>query len=279
MLCKTASTLHHESDMAFQAHKLGMPAEILSAAEAAHLNPGLEMCIAGAVHFPLDAHLCPEQFLSSLTRTLQRAGVEFLWETEAESWIHQGNRLAAVQTRRGVKEADEFIIAAGVWSPTLARELGIHLPMQAGKGYSITLSAPPQIPQIPSILTEARVAVTPMGSRLRFGGTMEIAGLDPSVNHARVRGMIRSIPDYFPGFSEADFRDKPVWSGLRPCSPDGLPYVGRAGVFENLSVAAGHAMLGLSLGPVTGKLVTELISGGTPSIPLDLLSPNRHARP
>ena len=278
MLCKTASTLRHESATAIQAHKLGMPAEILSPEEAARLNPGLQMRVAGAVYFPLDGHLCPEQFLRSLTRTLQRAGVEFLWETEAESWIHQGRRLTAVQTQRGVKQADEFVIAAGAWSHTLVRELGLHLPMQAGKGYSITLPAPRQIPCVPSILTEARVAVTPMGSRLRFGGTMEIAGHDPSVNHSRVRGMIRSIPDYFPGFTEADFRNQPVWSGLRPCSPDGLPYVGRAGIFENLSIAAGHAMLGLSLGPVTGRLVTELISGETPSISLDPLSPNRHAR-
>ena len=149
--------------------------------------------------------------------------------------------------------------------------------MQAGKGYTLTIENPKQIPEISSILHEARIAVTPMGSSLRFAGTMEIAGMDPSVNRARVRGMLKSISKYFPEFDEDDFRDSPVWSGLRPCSPDGLPYVGRAVKYENLSIATGHAMLGLSLGPITGKLISEIISGETPSIPIELLSPDRYA--
>ena len=110
---------------------------------------------------------------------------------------------------------------------TLAQELGLRLPMQAGKGYSLTLPQPRQLPQICSILTEARVAVTPMGAALRFGGTMEIAGLNEDINPRRVRGIIKAVPHYFPDVPPEDFDGIQPWRGLRPCSPDGLPYLGR----------------------------------------------------
>jgi D-amino-acid dehydrogenase len=127
------------------------------------------------------------------------------------------------------------------------------------------------------ILSEARVAVTPMGDALRFGGTMEITGTDLKINPSRVRGIIKAVPKYLPDFSDDDFRDVQPWAGLRPCSPDGLPYMGRFGRYENLSVATGHAMMGLSLGPITGKLMAEVLAGEEPSISLDQLSPDRYA--
>jgi D-amino-acid dehydrogenase len=155
--------------------------------------------------------------------------------------------------------------------------LGLKLPLQAGKGYSLSLDRPRRLPDLCSILTEARVAVTPMGDALRFAGTMEITGLDQSVNRARVNGIIKSIPRYFPEFQTDDFAGVPVWSGLRPCSPDGLPYIGRFRQYANLSIATGHAMMGVSLGPITGKVMAELIANESPSIPIDLLSPDRYA--
>jgi D-amino-acid dehydrogenase len=148
--------------------------------------------------------------------------------------------------------------------------------MQAGKGYSLTLPTPRQLPQICSILVEARIAVTPMGPALRFGGTMEIAGMDDSINPARVRGIFKSIPNYFPEFHTSDFESLPVWRGFRPCSPDGLPYLGRFRKFQNLSAATGHAMMGLSLGPISGKLMAEILSGEPPTVNLDLLDPQRY---
>ena len=115
-----------------------------------------------------------------------------------------------------------------------------------------------------------------MGDTLRFGGTMEIAGLDRSINPARVHGIINAIPRYFPDFTPDDFRDLPVWSGLRPCSPDGLPYIGRFGRYANLSAATGHAMMGVSLGPVTGKLMCRNLSDGAPAIDVRALRPDRY---
>jgi D-amino-acid dehydrogenase len=167
-------------------------------------------------------------------------------------------------------------LAGGSWSPQLLRGLGVRLPLQAGKGHSLLLPAPRQLPAIASVLTEARVAVTPMGGGLRFSGTMEITGLDRSINRARVNGIIKSIPTYLPAFCPEDFRDVPVWAGLRPCSPDGLPYIGRLTRYRNLSVATGHAMMGLSLGPITGKLIAALVSDKPPELDISLLRPERY---
>jgi D-amino-acid dehydrogenase len=148
--------------------------------------------------------------------------------------------------------------------------------MQAGKGYSLTLPHPRQQAMRGLILAEARVAVTPMGNSLRFGGTMEISGLSEDIRAARVRGIVKSACRYFPKFTPHDFDGIEPWSGLRPCSPDGLPYIGRFARYANLSAATGHAMMGLSLGPMTGRLISEILSGAQPSIDMTQLSPDRY---
>jgi D-amino-acid dehydrogenase len=149
--------------------------------------------------------------------------------------------------------------------------------MQAGKGYSITVPQPIELPQICSILCEARVAVTPMGSALRFGGTMEIAGLNERINPRRVAGILKSIPRYYPNFRPDHFAGLEPWSGLRPCSPDGLPFLGRTRAAQNLTIATGHAMLGVSLAPITGQLVAQILDAEPPTIDIRLLNPDRYA--
>jgi D-amino-acid dehydrogenase len=263
--------------MAEHARALGMPAEVLSPAEAAALDPGVRLEVAGAVYFPLDCHLDPGRLMATLRRRVAERGADLAWGTTVTGWRVRGDRVNAVATNRGEVSADEYVLAAGAWSSAMARDLGVRLPLQAGKGYSLTLEHPPRQPRICSILTEARVAVTPMGAALRFGGTLELTGLDLRVDRARVRGIVRSIPQYFPDFSREDFDDVPVWSGLRPCSPDGLPYVGRCARYQNLSTATGHSMMGVSLAPVTGRLMAEILSGETPSLDVRALSPDRFA--
>jgi D-amino-acid dehydrogenase len=147
--------------------------------------------------------------------------------------------------------------------------------MQAGKGYSLTLARPPAMPKICAILTEARATCTPMLDGLRFAGTMEITGLDESINARRVRGLIKSIGRFYPELPPETFAGAPVWRGLRPCPPDGLPYLGRSDRQPNLVVATGHAMMGLSLGPITGKLVAALSSGDDPGMEIGRLNPER----
>lgn len=279
MLCKEQHGLDEEARIAVFARELGIAAEVLDAKQAAALDSGARLDIVGAVFFPMDCHLTPGRFMAALQAQVQQHGAKFLWESNVVAAQRDGgDRLRSLRTSGGVEiAADEFVICGGSWTPGLARMLGLRIPIQAGKGYSLTLPQPRQLPQLCSICTEARVAVTPMGSTLRVGGTMEIAGLSEDINPLRVRGIIESFCRYFPEFTPADFAGVRPWCGLRPCSPDGLPYVGRTAKFTNLSLAAGHGMMGLSLGPVTGKLVAEILSGEKPAWDLSLLSPDRYA--
>ena len=275
MLCKTQHALDDEAKTAAVARELGIPAEVLDARQTAARDPGVSMDVTGSVYFPKDCHLNPGRFMSVLQKSCERAVVKFLWGTEVIDWRIEQRRIKAISTSAGEISADEFVICGGVWSSSVARDLGLSIPMQAGKGYSLTLEQPRQLPSLCSIFTEARVAVTPMNGTLRFGGTMEIGGLNHTINRRRVQGIIKSVPQYYPEFQMGDFADIAPWHGLRPCSPDGLPYLGRTKKLANLTVATGHAMMGLSLAPVTGRLMSQLLSDEKPDIDLALLSPDR----
>lgn len=277
MLCKKQKTLDEEARNAEMALSLGIPAEVLDATATAALDPAVTMDVCGSVFFPKDCHLSPGRFIAAMEDELERLGVTFLWETEIQGFNAEHGTLTAVRTPRGEIEAGEFVLCGGVWSAEMVKALLLTLPMQAGKGYSLTVTNPRQLPELCSICTEARLAVTPMDGALRFGGTMEMAGINESITKRRVQGIIRAVPEYFPAFQGSDFSDCKPWSGLRPVSPDGMPYLGRTGRWKNLVVATGHAMMGLSLAPATGRVVSALVAGEEPPVKLDLLSPDRFA--
>src|SRR5581483_10907409 len=176
--------LDEEAAGAERARQLGVPAEVFTAAQAAAIDPGVRMDIAGAVYYPRDCHLPPGRFMAALKARLDERKVGFVWNAEVTGWrlSESGSRVDAVRTTAGEFSADEFVLCGGSWSPVIARDLKLKLPMQAGKGYSLTLPKPRQLPQICAIFTEARLAVTPMDGSLRFGGTMEIAGLNEDIN-------------------------------------------------------------------------------------------------
>jgi D-amino-acid dehydrogenase len=280
MLCRTKHGLEEETRTAAMANDLGVPAELLSCEDIGRLEPALRCAVEGGVYYPRDCHLDPQKLVAVLARAVEDLGVRIEWSTSPARWGVAGERVKFIETNRGTVEGDEFVMTAGVWSAKLAAQLGIELPMQAGRGYSLTLQSPHHLPELCAILTEARVAVTPMGGALRFGGTMEIIGTPesdlPPVNPARVRGITRAVTQYLPEFTHEDFRDVPVWSGLRPCSPDGMPYIGRFARYSNLSAATGHAMMGVSLAPVTGKLMAEILSDEQPHAAITALRPDRY---
>lgn len=275
MLCRTQHALDEEETTVRRARELGLNARLLDARETAELDPGVRMSVAGAVYFPEDCHLSPGRFMDLLQRRLTQSGARFLWGQEVRKIEGSNGRITSVETDSTRLTADEVVVCGGAWSPKLAAGLGLNLPMQAGKGYSLTLTQPRQLPRLCAIFHEARVAVTPMGASLRIGGTMELGGVNDRINGRRVQGIIKAVPNYYPDFSPSDFEGIQPWYGLRPCSPDGLPYLGRTKKWSNLILATGHAMMGLSLGPITGQLVASLIESETPAIPLDLLSPDR----
>ncbi len=275
MLCRTQEALDAEARAAGHARALGIETELCSSQRAAALEPGARMDIVGAVHYPGDAHLVPMRFVPALVDAL-RKDVALHWRHEVTGWRVAPGRVAAAITPHGEIPGDEFVLAGGSWTAGLLRRLGVRLPLEPGKGYSLTHPRPRQLPSVPSVLVEASVAVTPMAGALRLAGTMELSGLTSRDLPERVRQLADSFVAYFPDFRARDFQDLPHWRGLRPCSADGLPYVGRVARFENLSVATGHAMLGVTLAPITGELVAQLLSGEKPSLPLEPLSPGRY---
>jgi D-amino-acid dehydrogenase len=193
--------------------------------------------------------------------------------TEVLGFVTAGRRIRGVETTRGDFEADEVVLATGAWSPGLLAALRLRLPIQAAKGYSVTCRRPAGAPRRPLLLGEARVAVTPMGETLRLAGTLELAGLDLSIDRRRVEAVRQSAGRYLALGEEPIVTE--VWRGLRPCTPDGLPALGRPRRLDNLIVATGHAMLGVSLGPITGRLVAQLACGQAPALDLTPLDPDR----
>lgn len=277
ILFRTAGALEHEAAVADRARALGMPAAVLDSKGLAALEPGLTLDAIGGVHYPLDAHVIPERFHATLSRLVADLGGAFTWDSETRGFRTEGSRVRAAVVGGGEIEGDEFVVAAGAWTPLVLRPLKVRLPLQPGKGYSLTLEAPRERPRRSLILAEARVAITPMGTTLRVGGTMELTGYDLGITPPRIRGILGSLRRYLPAFTPGDFDGVEPWAGLRPCSPDGLPYVGRLRRFENLSVAAGHAMMGLSLAPVTGELIAQILAGERPSVDPAPLDPDRYA--
>lgn len=275
MLCRSAHALREEHETAKLAQRLGLPVEILDRDAAAALEPDIDMAIVGAVRYPLDAHTVPQRVIATLVAGLAEAGVELHWHTEVAGFRRAALRVAAAVTAAGEIGGDEFVIAGGMGSAELARAIDLPLPLMSGKGYSFTLAKPRVRPNACALLTEARIAVTPMGSSLRFAGTMELCGLDPSIDQRRLAAMLDAIPCYYPQFGPADFAGISPWAGLRPCSPDGLPYIGRTRRADNVLVATGHAMMGVSLAPGTGRIITDLIAGREPPVPITLYSPDR----
>ena len=278
MLFQTQHALDEEARVVEHAQRLGMPAEILSARQTVERDPSVKMDVVGAAYYAQDCHLSPHKLMLRLQQALEKAEAEFRWHSEIVDWKVDGQSVRGAVLKNGeIVEAEEWVLCGGSWSQQTARALKLKLPMQAGKGYSVTLPTPQHLPSVPSLLMEARVAVTPMGGSLRVAGTMEIAGLDSSVNPVRVQGILKALPRYFPEMDGRDFENLEAWAGLRPCSPDGVPYVGRTRKFDNLSVATGHAMMGLSLGPITGKLIAHTVAGKPHELAHQLLNPDRYA--
>ncbi|SMD34430.1 D-amino-acid dehydrogenase [Reichenbachiella faecimaris] len=277
MYCKSQHVLDEEAEIAELARQYGQAVDILSSSQAEKLNPGFEIDTVGAVHFKNDAWFTPNSFMSGFQQYLKTQGVAFQFNTKVLDAEKNHGHIKTLLTEKGKIEADQFVIATGSWTAKFLKQLGIKILLQGGKGYSFEVKDTPVLPKTASILTEARVAVTPMQHGLRFAGTMEVNGLDLSINPRRVLGIQKSIPDYFPQFNQDSFADVKPWAGLRPCSPDGMPYIGKTKKFDNLIVATGHAMLGISLGPVTGQLVCEIAQENTPHLDDTLLAVERYS--
>jgi D-amino-acid dehydrogenase len=228
------------------------------------LEPALKPGIAGAWLYEADAHLRPETLLSGWRLVLENMGVTVLEQCTMTGFVGAGQKAQAVATDNGEIAADAVVVACGAETALLSRQLGCRIPIQPGKGYSITMPRPDVCPEIPIILQEHKVAVTPWQSGYRLGSTMEFSGFDRSLNRRRLNLLVDGARIYLREPHSEAVEDE--WYGWRPMTFDGKPILGPTPAMHNVFVAAGHSMLGTTMAPATGKLVAEMVDGRPPHI-------------
>jgi D-amino-acid dehydrogenase len=254
----------------------GLTTQTLDADEARTLVPTLTGEIAGAQYFAQEGHCEGRQFVTGVAAAAAERSASIVPATPVRKLHRTGDRITAVEFDSARVTPGTVVLAGGSWSRELARQVGVHIPLEAGKGYHIDVPRGPEDPEIPVFMSEARVIATPLDGRIRMSGTLELSGMNLEIDQRRAQAVRTSCERLI-----GDLRGRPeleVWSGLRPCPPDGIPIIGTSGRIENLMLATGHAMMGLANAPITGQLVAQLITGEPPSLSVEPFSPRRFAR-
>ena len=244
--------------------QFNLGAQRIESTELQEMEPSLKPGLAGAWYYEGDAHLRPDRLMNAWKRVLTDLGVKFFENHEVQGFVREQGRAVAVQTREDAIHADVFVVATGAWTPWLNKQLGCKIPIQPGKGYSMTMPRPEKCPTRPVLFPEHKVAATPLQSGYRLGSTMEFAGYDTRIDRRRLQALEDGAAVYL---------QQPVcepveeeWYGWRPMTYDGLPIIDWTPTMENVLVAAGHNMLGVSMAPATGTIVMEMVNGQQPQI-------------
>ncbi|MEM9648009.1 MAG: FAD-dependent oxidoreductase [Bacteroidota bacterium] len=274
MMYQTNKERDHENEVAERAKDMGLQVSHLDLDGLRLVEPEVELNAKGAFHYECDRHTTPDQIMERLAGYLSNNGVKIHKNEEVLDLKVTGQKVSELVTNKGSYTPDDVVFAAGSWTSRLSKKLGLHLPLQAGKGYRINVATPTKI-NMPAILMEAKMAVTPMNGFTRFAGTMEFSGINKIIRKERVEALARGASNYYKGVHIPEEDKQNAQCGLRPVSPDGLPYIGTSEKYKNLVFATGHAMMGWSLGPATGKLVSELISDNTLSLDISPFAPDR----
>ncbi len=274
---RTAESLQHGRRDAKLLRTYGFEADVVPAEELRKREPMLKPGISGAVHFSQSAIAEPYRFLIELAGRAKKHGADVLEESAVREVIISNGVCSGVRMRRGeFIEADSVVLASGSWSTQLAKSIGVNIPMQPGKGYHRNITPPEVSLNTACVLAERHVAVTPMSGSLRLSGTMELSGMNHRLVSKRLNMLSEGASVFLEGIDEAQTISE--WCGLRPCTADGLPVIGWAPNIKGVFVATGHARMGFTLGPVTGKLVSECILDNEPSIDLSPLRVDRFAQ-
>lgn len=257
--------MEHFAEMdALQREHYGIAAERWDEEQLLEREPALKPGLAGAWYYERDSHLRPDRLLASWRKALEARGVSIREQCEVKRFRGNKGTLKSVETSAGEVAADAFIVATGAWTPLLNRELKCQIPIQPGKGYSITMPRPVVCPKYPLLLEEHRVAVTPMQSGYRLGSMMEFVGYNSSLHPKRVQILKEGAALYLKEPYVEPVQE--TWFGWRPMTYDGKPIIDFSPAYQNVLIAAGHNMLGLSMAPATGRLVAELLTGKPPHI-------------
>ncbi|WP_457610357.1 NAD(P)/FAD-dependent oxidoreductase [Lutibacter sp.] len=261
-----------EAHLADVARNQGLEVVHINKEKLKEMEP--EMKAEGAFYYLDDAHTTPDDFMNKLHYYLKSKGVQFYTNEKVIDFKRNGQKITHLITEKQQLDFDELVVASGSWSPIVAKKMGIKLLVQAGKGYRINLHRKTGI-NYPAILAELNTAVSPMDGFTRFGGTMEIAGINATINKIRVQQIAKNATVFYPNIKITNEEIEDADYGLRPVSPDGLPFIGRAKLLKNVSFATGHAMMGWSQGQATGKLISEIISDKKTSLNLEPFSLER----
>ena len=275
MLCNREDTLKEELAVSAMARDIGMTAEDLNPSEVNKLETGMRTDIAGGVHYPMDCHVNPISYLFNMKKVLLESNVKIIHETNVEGLSIENGKVISITTGKDTWTGKFFVLSAGSFSAKLVNKIKLKMPLMAGKGYSVTMESPPQKPAIPAILVEARIASTPMEDAWRFGGTMTVTQGSRLINQRKLNAMLQNVQNYYPEYDLSLTESLNPWVGLRPLSADGLPYIGAFQEYPNLFAATGHAMLGVSLAPLTGYLISQIIAGKSIDYDMTMLSPDR----
>ena len=274
MLYQTDEAGESEMNVAEKAKQLGLEVALLDKPSIERLEPHIRIDAKGAIHYECDGHMTPTEFMPKMLQYLKNSGVTLKLNEEVLDMTQKEGKLVDIVTSEGTYTPDEVVLAAGTWSGKVAKQLKIKLPMQAGKGYRINVERPTGI-SLPAILMEAKVAVTPMKGFTRFAGTMEFSGINTIIRQQRVKAIANAASRFYPDLNIHQEEMSKAQSGMRPVTPDGLPYIGKCDTLKNLTFATGHAMMGWSLGPATGKLVSELVDAKKTSMDITPFAPLR----
>ncbi|PXY42365.1 FAD-dependent oxidoreductase [Flavobacterium cheongpyeongense] len=273
---QTEAVAHHAHHTVEKAKQLGLDVSLLNYQELQDLEPQTNINAIGAVKYDCDAHVYPDRLMDGLKKMLLANGVAFKYGESVQSFEKNNSVVTKVITKENAYPADDVVIATGSWSKEIAELAGAKISLMPGRGYSLTLEDSPYKLNHPMILAEGRVAITPMdGNKIRFGGTMEVVPTTAKPQYERINGVINSVKQFLPEFQIEKPADEKIWCGFRPCSADGVPYIGKIKKHKNVVVATGHSMMGLSLGPGTGKLVSEIINEVPTSIDIKAFEAER----
>jgi D-amino-acid dehydrogenase len=255
--------------------ELGIEASLMDAAALAIDEPALKEGMAGSIFFPGDAQLQPDRYTAELARVIREDGGAIEEGVCVTGIVRGRHGIESVQTSEGERRASQVVMALGAWSPLFASMLGLKIPIQPGKGYSITYERPATVPRRALVLKERSVCVTTWADGYRLGSTMEFAGYDQRLNRTRLDALERGAREYLRDPVGPSKREQ--WCGWRPMTWDDLPLIGRAPGHTNLWLATGHGMMGMGMSAGTGRLLAELMAGRAPALDPAPYAPARFA--